>query len=126
MYAAYLMLLSQVKQQIHIKVVCEDVEIFIDTFADGGCWQMSARVFNGYGVLPAHVREVLSSMHLFRWQTNGPHLKADPSCGTVDLVGPCMPIKTFADFQKNCWKFSRILHTLGRVFGRKKFGFCLT
>ncbi|MDN3508348.1 MAG: hypothetical protein P0S94_05455, partial [Simkaniaceae bacterium] len=87
MYPAYLMLLSQLKQQIHIKVVCKDVEIFIDTFADGGMWRLSARVFNGGGILPYHVKEVLSSMHLFRWQSNGPYLSADPKKGTVDLVG---------------------------------------
>ena len=114
------MLLSQLKHQIHIKVVCEDVEIFIDTFADGGSWQMQARLFTGHGALPKHVKEILTSMHLFRWQSNGPYLKANREMGTVDLITTITPITSFIEFKKTVKSFLEVYSLWDDFLSEKK------
>jgi hypothetical protein len=104
-YAPYLVLLSQLHHQIHIKIVVEDVEIYIDTGSQDGEWCMQTQIFNGDGEIPKNVKECLSSLNLFRLQTHGPYLQLVQEKESVNLVFNCIPMVSFKQFRETIKQF---------------------
>jgi len=99
-YPAYVVFLSQLYRQIDLKIVVDEVEIFIDTALTNGKWGVSARIFSSQGRIPSSVKECLSGVSSFKWQANGPHLKTDLDRGTVLLVQEIHPLSTYSEFKQ--------------------------
>jgi len=122
-YQAYLQFLSKLKREIKISFYVGQTELYIDCGFEKEAWQISTKIFDGHGSIPIGIKECLSSLNHFRWQTESPALKANLDTGIVMLSQKIHPITDYKAFEaliKTFLEFETLWKEFLCEFGKKE------